>query len=484
MPFNSQSFILFFGLFYILFWATKDRKKVQQWIFFAACLFFYAYWDWRFLSLVLLQGLINYGLGFKVQNFSSTNKNPWLTIGVILNLGVLGFFKYFNFFIESFNAGLEQLGVEGNINSLQLIAPLGVSYYTFRSLSYLLDLDKGKCELVSKPITFLNYLLFFPSLMAGPIDKSRTIVPQLNQKKPWQLSQQRDGFHQILWGLFKKLVIADNCSPLVSEVYSNYETYPASMLALATLLYGIQLYADFSGYSDMALGFARLLGFEITKNFNFPYFATSIPEFWRRWHISLTAWLTEYVFTPLSIQFRNWGTWGTIAAILINFTLVGLWHGANWNCVLFGLVHGLYFIPAILSGRLFKKQKFKANHRLSRQEFFSMVKVFCVVTITFVIFRTDGLAEIFHFYGKLLSLSIFQAPIFDSIGLNASLLITIIFTALATLVEWKSRRSDHALQGALAGASFTKRWLWYSILFICIGMYGVTDQSSFIYAQF
>ena len=238
-----------------------------------------------------------------------------------------------------------------------LFRSLGISFFTFRTLSYLLDIDKGKIKAEKNWVVFFAYVSFFPSILSGPIDRAKNLIPQLEKKRAFDYNQAIDGLRQILWGLFKKIVIADNCAPFVNQIFNNYQSYPSSSLLLGAFFYAIQIYADFSGYSDMAIGISRLMGFNITKNFDFPFFAQNIAEYWRKWHMSLTSWLTDYVFTPLSIAFRDYGKWGLTFAIIINFTIIGIWHGPNWTYVLFGFLHGCYFIPLILRGTMNKKNK-------------------------------------------------------------------------------------------------------------------------------
>jgi alginate O-acetyltransferase complex protein AlgI len=355
MIFNSAPFFIFFTAFFLLYWLVFNRNlKLQNLLILTGSYVFYAWWDWRFLFLLAGYSLLNFLLGLYMGRVKSQRAKNWLMYtGVIAGLGSLLYFKYSNFFITSLLGIFPRL----DIHTIQLILPLGISFYTFRTLSYLFDIHKGKMQPTTNWVAFFAFVAFFPCLLSGPVDKAKTLLPQLQAKRNFNYTNAADALRQILWGLFKKIVIADNLSLVTNNVYDNYLHLPGSTLLIGIVYFAIQLYADFSGYSDMAIGIARLLGFNITRNFDYPFFAQNIAEFWRKWHISLTSWLTEYVFTPLSITFRDYDKWGLVMAIMINFTLIGIWHGANWTFVLFGILHGFYYIPLIIKGTLNKKKK-------------------------------------------------------------------------------------------------------------------------------
>jgi D-alanyl-lipoteichoic acid acyltransferase DltB (MBOAT superfamily) len=348
-------------------------------------------------------------------------------------------------------------------------------------LSYLLDIDKGKIEPTTDWTVFFSYVAFFPSLISGPIDRATLLVPQLEKKRVFSYDMAVDGFRQILWGLFKKLVVADNCGIYTNQVWDNFDTMPASSLILGLFLYTIQIYADFSGYSDMAIGFARLLGFNITKNFDFPFFTQNIAEFWQRWHISLTSWMTEYIFTPLSIRFRDWGNNGLILAILINFFIIGIWHGANWTFVVFGLLHGIYYIPLILQGKIFKRKKsLKGKLIPSFTELRNMVGVFLMAMVGFVIFRSENMTQAIEFYKNMFSMSAFTLPLIEG---KLGALITLGFVFVMMLIEWLGKSGNYAIEGV--GQSMPKyaRWTFYYILIVVIFFFSATSKE-FIYFQF
>jgi alginate O-acetyltransferase complex protein AlgI len=483
MIFNSIPFAVFFVTFFILYWYVfKQNLKLQNLLLLLGSYAFYCWWDWRFLSLLIGSSLINYYLGiFIAKTENDKNRKFLLAIGLLQGIGGLIFFKYYNFFISSFADAFSIFNVKLEVRTLQLILPLGISFYTFRTLSYLLDINKGKIKPTADWVVFFCYVAFFPSLISGPIDRAKLLIPQLEKKRVFEYSGITDGMRQILWGLFKKMVVADNCAAITNQIFENYVNLPASTLVLGAVFYSFQLYADFSGYSDMAIGFARLLGFNITKNFNYPFFAQNIAEYWRRWHMSLTSWLTDYVFTPLSIAFRDYGKAGLILAILLNLVLVGLWHGANWTYVWFGLLNGCYFVPLIIMGTMNKKKKLGQKKILpSFSEVRNILLTFILVTISNIIFRSDSMSEALDYYNHIFSSSVFSYPLFTN---RISALISLIFSCVLFITEWLQRDKDYALQ--LSNTKMPKflRWSIYYAIGIVIIWYG-GYQETFIYFQF
>ena len=333
-------------------------------------------------------------------------------------------------------------------------------------------------------IAFFAYVSFFPSILSGPIDRARTFIPQLEKKREFNYHKATDALRQILWGLFKKVVIADNCAPYVDNIFKNYHWLPASSLLLGAFLYAIQMYADFSGYSEMAIGISKLLGLEVTKNFNFPFFSQNIAEFWRNWHMSLTSWLTEYVFTPLSIYFRDYGKLGLVIAIVLNFTICGIWHGANWTYVLFGFLHGCYFIPLILNGTMNKKKKITKGKMLpSIHEFLNMFGTFTLVMLTLVVFRADTIFQAYYYIRGLVSFTLISKPTITDMPNTPLLIITLVLILFFLILEWFQREKDHALQ-----VDFIKRplfrWVIYYSIVIGIILLGNFENHSYIYFQF
>lgn len=481
MVFNSITFLLFFVSFFLLYWFVGNKNvKVQNSILLLGSYLFYGWADWRFLFLIIAISALNFYLGIFIEKTSNPKKRQFLVyVGLIQGIGGLAFFKYYNFFVTSINDSIHLLNGNLNLQTLNIIVPLGISFFTFRTISYILDIDKEKIEATKDWVVFFNYVSFFPSVLSGPIDKAKMFIPQLEKKRVYNYSQSVDGYRQILWGLFKKVVIADNCALITNRIFDNYETLPASSLFVGAFLYTIQIYADFSGYSDMAIGFSRLIGFNITKNFDFPFFSQNIAEFWRKWHISLTSWLTEYVFTPLSIAFRDYDKIGVIIAILINFTIIGIWHGANWTYVFFGFIHGCYFIPLILKGTMNKKNKIpKDKFFPSFKVFFNMSLLFLLVMLTFIIFRSATIGDAFGYYQILFSKSLFSLPI--KTGLKIYL---VLFVLLMFVIEWSARDKNYGLERLFLNKPKWFRWMFYYFLVIVIFVFAGLNQQ-FIYFQF
>src|SRR5580698_7749367 len=315
MLFLSLPFLLFFVVFFFLYWFLFDRRVMaQNMLVLAGSYFFYAWWDWRFLLLLAGSSLLNFILGLLMGRTDRDGyQRALVAVGLLQGLGCLLYFKYFN-----------------------PLLPLGISFYTFKTLSYLLDIRKGKIGPERDWVVFFSYVAFFPCITSGPIDRPGRLIPQLKVRRRFEYGPAADGMRQILWGLFKKVVIADNAAVFSDDIFGRYRTLPASALLYGVFIFTIRIYADFSSYSDMAIGMSKLLGFDISQNFNYPFFARNIAEFWRRWHITLTSWLTDYVFTPLTIYFRNLGRWGVILACLVNFIAIGAWHGPRVTFVVFG----------------------------------------------------------------------------------------------------------------------------------------------------
>lgn len=483
MIFNSLSFLVFFVLFFIFYWFVFNRNlKIQNLLLLIASYVFYSWWDWHFLTLLAGSSLIIFIIAIKIErSINKRFKDRMLYLGLSLAIAVLIFFKYFNFFLTSLSDALSTVHLNINVQTLNIILPLGISFYTFRLVSYLLDVHKGKFKATTDAVVFLAYIAFFPSLISGPIDKAKLLIPQLEKKRVFDFNQAADGLSQILWGLFKKVVIADNCATLSNGIFENYQNMPASSLLLSSFFFTIQIYADFSGYSDMAIGISRLIGFSITKNFDFPFFAQNIAEYWRKWHISLTSWLTEYIFTPLSIHFRDYGNTGLVFSILINFTIIGIWHGANWTFVLFGFLHGCYYIPLILRGALNKRKKIAKGKLIpSFKEATNMLATFILVMLTLILFRANSITEAYNYFTQLFSLSLFATPEIHT----GSLTTKIVFFSVVSMfiIEWLGRDGQYGIQN-IAGWPKLIRWAAFYLLLALVFIFAGSNQQ-FIYFQF
>ena len=339
MAFISIIFAIFFPIVFLAYWALRGRRH-QNLLIVVASLFFYGWWDWRFVGLLLVSALVDYNVARRLMTTEGAQaRRRLLAVSLATNLGILGFFKYCGFFVENFHALMEALGVHTSLPVLHIILPLGVSFYTFQTLGYTIDVYRRNLAACDHPVDFLAFISFFPLLVAGPIERASHLLPQFGRPRTFTLDQAVDGCREILWGLFKKMVIADNLAMVVERAYADPAGKSGLLLALATFFFAVQIYCDFSGYSHIARGTARLLGFELMRNFALPYFSRGVGEFWRRWHISLSTWFRDYLFIPLG------GSQGTRARtatnILIVFVISGLWHGADWNFILWGALNGL-----------------------------------------------------------------------------------------------------------------------------------------------
>ncbi|MDN3644276.1 MBOAT family O-acyltransferase, partial [Lutimonas halocynthiae] len=336
MLFNSLDFAIFLPIVFVLYWfVTNKNLKLQNLLIVVASYVFYGWWDWRFLSLILFSTLVDYTVGRKLRDENNGSRRLLLLwTSIIVNLGFLGFFKYYNFFLDNFIEAFSFFGYVFKAGSLQIILPVGISFYTFQTLSYTIDVYKKKLEPTKDFIAFAAFVSFFPQLVAGPIERATNLLPQFYKKRTFDSNKAIDGLKQILWGLFKKVVIADNAAQFANEIFNNSGDYSGSTLFLGALFFAFQIYGDFSGYSDIAIGTSRLFGFNLMKNFAFPYFSRDIAEFWRRWHISLSTWFRDYLYIPLggsrgglSMKIRN---------TFIIFIVSGFWHGANWTFIVWG----------------------------------------------------------------------------------------------------------------------------------------------------
>ncbi len=393
MVFNSFEFALFFPVVFLLYWFHFQKSlRAQNLFLLAASYFFYGWWDWRFLSLIVFSSLVDFLLGLKIhQTEDERVRRLLVAVSLTTNLGLLAVFKYFNFFVGSFVEMFELMGVHLQSRTLHIILPVGISFYTFQTLSYTIDIYRRNLEPTRDPIAFFAFVSFFPQLVAGPIERAKDLLPQFLRPREFSHALAVDGLRQILWGLFKKVVIADNVGLLVNEIFADSAGLSGVELWWGAVLFAVQIYGDFSGYSDVAIGTAKLLGFRLTLNFDYPYFSKNITEFWRRWHISLSTWFRDYLFTPLALQWRNWETRGVVLALLLTFGLIGLWHGANWNFVIFGLLHGLILAYEMLS----KKRRKRWRKRLSTALYdgLSMGVTFLVWCWTLVFFRAPDLKQ-------------------------------------------------------------------------------------------
>ncbi len=470
MLFNSLEFAIFLPLVFLLYWFVFDyaMKQYHHQLFWQnlfvviVSYVFYGWWDWRFLILIAFTSFCSWGSGLLL------NKSPkpklWLTLNIVINLLILGIFKYFNFFVGSF---CDLFGLTNTI-AIKVILPVGISFYTFQALSYSIDVYRKKIEPTKDVVAFFAYVSFFPQLVAGPIERATNLLPQFEKKRVFDYAEAIDGMRRILWGLFKKIVVADNCATYVDQVWANYQNECGSTLALAAILFAFQIYGDFSGYSDIAIGSAKLFGIRLRDNFITPYFSRNVAEFWKRWHISLNTWFVDYVYIPLGGSRE--GRWKTIRNTFIIFLLSGLWHGANWTYVTWGLYHALLFVPLILLGRT-KAYTGVATWKQIPQ----ILLTFALVTLGWIIFRAPSIADAWEYIITLFTHST-ATPMIIS-GFKRTILSIIVLLG----IEWLQRKRNHGLD--IANFHWGVRYSIYYLLILVILELGGNSQS-FIYFQF
>jgi D-alanyl-lipoteichoic acid acyltransferase DltB (MBOAT superfamily) len=482
MLFNSIDFAIFLPIVFILYWfATKGNLRLQNILLLVSSYFFYACWDWRFMFLLIFSTLLDYYTGIKIHVATNQRKKMfWLWLSIGINLGFLGVFKYYNFFAESFADGLSILGFKANLGSLQVILPVGISFYTFHGLSYVLDLYKNRIKPERNFIHYSVFVSFFPLLVAGPIERATHLLPQILKKREFDYSKAVDGLRQILWGLFKKLVIADNCAEFANTIFNNSADYSGSTLVLGALFFTFQIYCDFSGYSDIALGTARLFGIDLLRNFAFPYFSRDIAEFWRRWHISLSSWFKDYLYIPLGGS--KGGMWMKIRNTFIIFLVSGFWHGANWTFIVWGALNAIYFLPLLLTSSNRNNLETIAQGKFfpSIKEFSFMLLTFGLTVFAWIFFRANNIGHAINYISEILSPSLFSIPKF---GGMARALTIIIFVAIFVLIEWKGREGQYAISHFGIKWKRPLRYSFYYAIIIAIFWFGGKEQQ-FIYFQF
>ena len=477
MVFNSATYFLFIFLVFLIYWKLLQKNTKTQNIFLlAASYLFYGWWDERFLILIIASSLIDFFTGSMIYRQTiRINKRFFLALSLISNLGLLAFFKYYNFFIESFIEISTQLGIQTNISTLNIILPVGISFYTFQSLSYTIDIYRGRLTPTRDFISFMAFVAFFPQLVAGPIERAQNLLPQFQRNREFNTAQITGGLRLILYGLFKKMVIADRLAYFVDLAYKTPEQHSGIILLIATFMFGIQIYCDFSGYSDIAIGSARLLGFELMQNFRSPFFAASIREFWQRWHISLSTWFRDYIYIPLGGNRVKEGRW--ILNILVTFTLSGIWHGAAITFIIWGFIHGLFVV--------IEKQLRKISEFLRISTVFKILMTFVFVNLCFVFFRAASFAEATLIYNKIFEFGLpaeHWFPSSDS-AFNEYLTSLIVSLPFFFILEWASRNSD--FNDIIVPLERWKRHSVYYILFLLIAIFGVYHAApQFIYFQF
>ena len=478
MLFNSIDFAIFLPIVFILYWfVTEKNLKLQNFLIVIASYLFYGWWDWRFLSLILFSTLVDYSVGLRLKDEENQNKRKILLwISILVNLGFLGFFKYYNFFLENFTTAFSFFGTEINANSLNIILPVGISFYTFQTLSYTIDVYKRKLKPTKNYIAFSAFVSFFPQLVAGPIERATSLLPQFYKKRIFDYSKAVDGMRQILWGLFKKVVIADNCAEYANLIFNNSDNYSGSTLIVGAIFFTFQIYGDFSGYSDIAIGTSRLFGFDLKRNFAFPYFSRDIAEFWRRWHISLSTWFRDYLYIPLGGS--RGGTWMKVRNTFIIFIVSGFWHGANWTFMVWGALNAIYFLPLLLTNTNRNNLEIVAHGKLlpNMRELILILTTFSLTVLAWIFFRAENITHAFRYISEIFSISTFSIP--QEHPKNIILLLMFF-----VLIEWLGREGRYAISHLGTTWRRSVRYAFYYAILIAIFWFGGKEQE-FIYFQF
>jgi alginate O-acetyltransferase complex protein AlgI len=467
MFFNSLAFLIFLIPTLILFWKIK-RLRYQNIFLLFASYFFYSYWDWRFLFLLMFSTLLDYFSAIKIEN--TTNKKFWLVLSISVNLLFLGYFKYCNFFIESFNQFATNLGIKTHLSTLNIILPVGISFYTFHGLSYVIDVYKQKINAEHNVIDYSLFVCYFPLLVAGPIERTTHLLPQLKRKKKFDYSSSIYGLKQILWGGFKKVVIANQCALVVDFIYESPSNFHGLTMFFAALMFSVQIYCDFSGYTDMALGISRLFGIELLQNFHFPYFSKNIKEFWSKWHMSLSFWFRDYVYIPLGGN--RVGNFKKFRNVMITFLLSGFWHGANWTFVVWGGIHGVF--------SHFSLTNLHSKFRLIKV--FSVLKTFLIVTIAWIFFRTNTITDSFLIVRSILTNSFSYVSYYEFKSIFIENQQLSYFVILFFIIEFFSRNKVFGLQTFDFLPKILKCFIYYFLILLIL--FYSTDNKQFIYFQF
>ena len=476
MLFNSIQYLLFLPIVFAAYWLLRRRLALQNLFVVIASYVFYGWWDWRFLLLMAFTTLCSFGCGLLVSRLEARRlRRSVVTASLVINLGILVMFKYYDFFAGSFSELLSGFGLRPGFVTLDVVLPVGISFYTFQALGYVIDVYRRKVDATGDIVAFFAFISFFPQLVAGPIERSSNLLPQFLRPRCFDYAKAVDGLRQMLWGFFKKVVVADTCASAVDSIFIEAAHLDAVTLGYGAVLFSIQLYCDFSGYSDIAIGTGRLFGIDLMRNFNFPYFSRDIAEFWRRWHISLTTWFRDYVYIPLGGS--RCGRWRSVRNTVVVFLLSGLWHGANWTFVSWGAYHALLFIPLLLTGTNRRHTSQVAEGRMlpTAGEAVSMAVTFALVAFGLIIFRSPDMADAVLYVRRMFTC--FE-PVLPAYGKQAAVWIVLLMA-----VEWVQRGKQHALQlEGVVGNRYLRYAIYYALAAIIVTFQGETAQ--FIYFQF
>jgi alginate O-acetyltransferase complex protein AlgI len=476
MLFNSLEFLIFLPTVFLLYWFVFQKNlRVQNLLLLISSYVFYGWWDYRFLSLIFLSTVVDYFMGLKIYNSNDKKaKKSYLWVSILFNLGLLGFFKYFNFFIDSWVDLLGAIGYEQKSTwTLNVILPVGISFYTFQTMSYSLDIYHGKLKPTKDFISFASFVSFFPQLVAGPIERASNLLPQILNNRIFKYNQGVQGLRLILYGMFKKVVIADSLALHVDTIFENYATLNGGVLLLGLIYFSFQIYCDFSGYSDIAIGTSKLFGFELMSNFKFPIFSRDIREFWQKFHISMSSWFRDYLYMNILMRMRNYGIFGLILATFFTYTIIGLWHGANYTFIVYGLIHALYFLPIIIQ----KKKPYKAKIFSSKSlivttiELFQSVKTWVYFSFSLCFFRSDTITDAISYLTNIITR--FDTPLSHRMGLLYVFLIIIFDYFIKNDPQLASNFSSQKMN-----------FIFCVSIVLAIMLFASKNTSSFIYFQF
>ncbi|WP_053990716.1 MBOAT family protein [Mangrovimonas sp. TPBH4] len=489
MLFNSLDFAIFFPIVFILYWIVSRNRNARNFLIILASYVFYGWWDWRFLFLIAISSFVDFYVGKKLGKAEDIKRRKLLlSLSLFINLGFLVYYKYTNFFIETFVDSFKLFGKTLEVSTLNIILPVGISFYTFQTLSYTIDIYRKQLKPTNDPLAFFAFVSFFPQLVAGPIERASHLLPQFYKTYRFNYNQVKSGILLMVFGLFKKMVIADRVAILVNQVYNNPEAYHGFEVVIATILFAFQIYCDFSGYSDIAIGAGRTMGFDLMKNFRSPYLSKSITEFWRRWHISLSTWFRDYVYIPLGGS-RN-GNIKTYFNLLIVFLVSGFWHGASMTFVIWGVIHGIIIVAekALTVQRLKFSIIFKIRRRSLTRKLFYISITYTVVCFAWIFFRSNSLKDSIVLIENMSNFKSSQILNLYNLGLGAQELWTAIIAIILLMVfEWFHYNSDKSLSKILPDQPLFFRWSFYMIIVFALmifGVYGDMAPKEFIYFQF
>jgi D-alanyl-lipoteichoic acid acyltransferase DltB (MBOAT superfamily) len=477
MFFNSLSFALFLPIVFVLYWFVFNKtKRYQNALLIVASYYFYSCWDWRFLFLLVFSTFLDYYTGIQIEKSkTATARKFWFWLSISINLGFLGIFKYYNFFADSFSNLLNGFGLQTSPLLLNVILPVGISFYTFHGLSYVIDIYLKRIKAEYNFVDYSLFVSYFPLLVAGPIERATHLLPQLKVKRSFDFQKAKEGVFQFVWGLIKKVVIADTCATYANAIFDNYNSMNSLSLILGAVYFAFQIYGDFSGYSDMALGMSKLFGLDLLRNFNYPYFSRDIAEFWRRWHISLSSWFRDYVYIPLGGS--RGAKWKQVRNVFVIFLLSGFWHGANWTFIMWGFLNAAYFLPLLLTNKNRSNlDDVSLNWDIhSLKVFWSMFSTFLLTCVAWVFFRAKSIAEAVDYLQRILTNQKFTSQYLENERYSYELLLMI---GVFVLVEWNSRKAVEPISGKYSGLKLT---LCLAAI-IALGTY--SDYKEFIYFQF